>query len=193
MTSFFTKGTAHSENLGLFWSRCPCSPLVGLPGFGSVGGVVKKAGWVLLVCHELLLTSHLVGSGLITTCFWPHMALHTLVLSLRNQEETHVRDLILSHTHLPDCTGQFATAGSHKSHPKFDSAPKISAQAAFLCPALYSTPHPTASHCCQNARRCTSCLPESCPSTSTRYNSLFLTGRGISPPATASKNGAHQS
>lgn len=115
---------AHAENLGLFQSRCPHSSLVGLPGFSSVGGVVKKVGWVLLVCHELLLTSQLVGSRLITTCFWPHMALHTLVLSPRNQEEIHVQDLIISYTHLSDCTSQFATAGSHSPIPNFDSAPK---------------------------------------------------------------------
>lgn len=49
------------------------------------------------------------------------------------------------------------------------------------------------SHHCQNAQRCTSCLPESCPSTSTWCNSLFLTRRGILLPATANKNSAHQS
>lgn len=44
ITSFPTKGMAHTENLGWFRSRCPCSSLVGLPGFGSVG--VGWGGWV---------------------------------------------------------------------------------------------------------------------------------------------------
>jgi len=61
---------------------------------------------------------------LVTTCFWPGTALHTLVLSPRNQAELHVRDLIISNTPLSDCSSQFATAGSHSPIPSFDSAPK---------------------------------------------------------------------
>lgn len=90
----------HSENLGLFQSHCPCSSLVGLPGFGYVSMVVKTAGWVLLVCHELLLTSQLVGSGLRTRpafgLLWPF----THLSSPRGAKKKYTCKMSSSATHI---------------------------------------------------------------------------------------------
>lgn len=181
-TSFPTKGMAHTENLGLFSSRCPGLSLMGLPGFRSARVLFKNTGWVPLVNHKLLLTCQLVGSGLLTICFCPHMALRTLILSLRNQEKKHMCKISSRVTHISGCTSEFAAARSHSPISNPDSSPK----------SLYKLPA-SSQPCAQlhipprlNTQKCTLCLPKSCLSTSTRCNSPFPTRNGILLPATAS-------